>query len=363
MNTRRSFALMALAAASLALGAQTTQRFTASKANEYALVYSLPATALSITIETAHTRSVPGEFHNYARHHLGINNAITAEATSVEVKSVTINTVGVANPDSRWAVQFKSGSSPFMLLTPEGVPLTVNTDETAEANTAEVPDATTPTPLVFDTETARQAMTQDMIRSSSTSKRAELAAQRIFELRDTRSELLSGQADNPPADGNAMKLVLDNLASQEDALTAMFAGATQTWTDVRTITVVPDSMGTENETVARISPFDGIIDPDNLAGAPLKVSVKIIDKGELPLNEKGEPKKFPKGGFAYNIPGTAEVTVSYEGRTIASRRVALAQLGITFGLDPSLFSDKKAPSMLQLDPATGGIVLLAPMKQ
>lgn len=361
MKISRLAAFISLAFATATLAAQTTQRFTASKANEYALVYSLPATALNISIETVHSRNVPGEFHNYARRHLGISNAVTQESTTVDIKSISISTSGVPDADNRWAVQFKSGSSPFMLLTPEGIPLTVNTDVTADDEATEVPEATSAAPLVFETEVARQAMTQDMIRSSSTSKRAELAAQRIFELRDTRSELLSGQADNPPADGQAMKLVLDNLAAQEEALTAMFAGANQTWTDVRTITVVPDSAGIDNQVVARISPFDGILDADNLAGAPLYLTVKVVERGELPLTEKGEPKKFPKGGFAYNIPGTALVELVYNGRTVASQNVTLAQLGVTFGLDPALFSDKKAPSMLRLDPATGGVVLLAPV--
>lgn len=362
MTITRLAASVILLSAATGLGAQTTQRFTAAKQNEYALVYSLPLTALDITVETEHTHRVPGEFYNYARRHLAINNAITEQSTTVGIKSVTIVPRGVPDPDSRWAVQFKSGTSPFMMLNSEGIALTINTEDVPEAAAAELPEAQKVAPLIFDTETARQAMTQDMIRSSSTSKRAELAAQRIFELRETRSELLSGQSDNPPADGQAMKLVLDNLAAQEDALTAMFAGATQTWTDVSTITVVPDTIGTTGETIARISPFEGILDADNLAGAPLNLTVKVLERGELPTTEKGEPKKFPKGGFAYTIPGAAEVSLTFNGKVIASQRVPLAQLGVTFGLDPALFSDKKAPSKLVLDPATGGVVLLAPVQ-
>lgn len=362
MKLLRIAAIAAMLPALATTSAQTTQRLNATKANEYALVYSLPLTSLDITVETVHTRSVPGEFHNYARRHLAINNALTEASTTVDIKSVTITPKGIPDSDNRWAVQFKSGSTAFMILTPDGVPLALNTDEVAEAEKPEIPVAQKAEPLIFETEAARQAMTQDMIRSSSTSKRAELAAQRIFELRDTRSELLSGQADNPPADGQAMKLVLDNLAAQEDALTAMFAGARQSWTDVQTISVVPDSTGTTEQVIARISPFDGILEPDNLAGAPLTVKVEIIERGELPTNEKGEAKKFPKGGFAYNIPGAAKVSIIFNGKRIASERVALAQGGVTFGLDPALFTDKKAPSKLLLDPATGSVVELAPMR-
>lgn len=362
---KKTAALAILAALTVATSAtaQTTQKFTASKSNEYGLVYSLPTTELDITVETRHTRRTPGEFYNYARRHLAIDNAITEPSTKVEVVSVTITPRGVADPENRWQVQFKSGSTPWMLLTADGRPLTINS-ATAEGDPEPaLPVAEAPQPTILETDVARQAMTQEMIRSSSMSKRAELAAARIFELREMRSDLLSGQADNPPADGRAMQLVLDNLARQEEALTAMFAGTVQTWTSVRTLTLTPDADGMKDEVIARVSPFDGIVDPDNLAGSPLSVSIDILEVGKLPVNEKGEEKKFPKGGIAYQIPGSALVTVNYDGRRVASQEVTLAQLGVTFGLDPSLFTDKKAPSQLRFDPVTGGILLLGPAQE
>lgn len=360
MTTTRLLLAAALALTATAMPAQTTQRFTASKASEYGLVYSLPLTAIDITIETEHTERTPGEFYNYARRHLAIGNAITAESSTVVVKSVTISTHGIGNPDNRWMAQFKSGSTPFMILSAEGTPLAINAEEGVEVEVPELPEAVQRRPTILESDAARQAMTEDMIRSSSISKRAELAAQRIFELRDMRSDLLSGQADNPPADGQAMQLVLQNLADQEEALTAMFAGTTSSWTDVKTLTLLPDSTEIEGEVLARVSPIDGIIDADNLAGAPIRVSLEILERGTLPVNEKGEVKRFPKGGVAYTIPGTARISVSYEGRVIGSADVSLAQLGCTFGIDPSLFTDKKAPSQLLFEPTTGGIRLLGP---
>ncbi len=51
-------------------------------------------------------------------------------------------------------------------------------------------------------------MTEDMLRSTSTAKRAELAAARIYELRQSRSDIMSGNADQAPTDGEGLKLVL-----------------------------------------------------------------------------------------------------------------------------------------------------------
>lgn len=340
--------------------AQSSQKLSAGKANEYGLIYSLPLTAVDICLEAELTQESPGEFYNYAKRHLGIADAITREGRRAALRSVTITPRGITDPDNRWTAQFKAGSTPFMILDGAGIPLAINTEDIPDAAEATLPQPRPAAPTPLQTDAARQAITQDMARSSSTSKRAELAAQRIFELREMRSDILSGQADNVPADGQAMQLVLDNITAQEAALTAMFAGTRSTSTVVETISFVPDSAEVSGKVIARLSAVEGIVDPDNLAGAPITLDLRIVEEGSLPVNEKGELKRFPKGGVAYNIPGKARLSISYGGREVASADVELAQLGVTFGLDPALFSDKKNPSKLLLDPATGAIRLLGP---
>jgi len=359
---KRIFASAAVVALSLLPAvAQNTQRLTANKASEYALIYSLPATVIDVTVEAELTERQPGEFYNYANRHLGITDAVRQPEYTVAVRSVVIDTHGVPDSGNRWQVQFKNGSSPFIVIDENGVPLAVNTDEIpdVEKKPLPVPREAGPTPL--ETEAARQAVTQDMTRSSSTSKRAELAAQRVFELREMRSDLLSGQSDNTPPDGKAMQLMLDNISAQEAALTAMFAGTERTSTVVRTFSFMPDSTDVDRFVLARVSPVDGIVDADDLSGAPVVLSMHVDRRAELPLTDKGEPKRFPKGGFAYNIPGEATVEVSFDGETVASSVVQLAQFGVTFGIDPGVFTDKKSPSKLILEPATGAIRLLAPV--
>ena len=40
--------------------------------------------------------------------------------------------------------------------------------------------------------------------------------------------------------------------------------------------------------------------------------------------------------------------------------MTLAQAGVVFGLDPKLFTDKRAPSKALFDPTTGALVELGP---
>ena len=106
----------------------------------------------------------------------------------------------------------------------------------------------------------------------------------IYALRQSRTDLITGQADQMPPDGQAMQLVLDNIAAQEAALTAMFMGTVQHSTDVKTFTIVPDTLGGEN-IVARLSALNGIVDSEDLSGAPIYVNIEVAERGKLPVNE------------------------------------------------------------------------------
>lgn len=355
----KSIAFITLAlAASFTGEAQTTQKFSAGKVNEYGLNYTLPNTVIDITLEAQKTVRTPGEFFRYAKKYLG-EEPITAPSTSYELTSVVINPRAVTNPDESYLVQFKAGSTPFMILDENNSPLSVNTEKVIALDPVTLPVARAAEPTILESPAAKQAVTAEMLQSPSSAKRAELAAARIYELRENRSEILSGSAENMPADGKAMQLVLDNLAAQEAALTAMFLGTTQTSTEVTTVTVTPGKTN-PRKVISRLSITDGFVGPDDLSGVPVYFDLAVTEQGKLPVNEKGEEKRFPKGGLAYRIPGKANVKVTYDGKERAARDIDVAQYGVVFGLDPSLFTDKKAPSFVTFSPLTGAVVEIGP---
>lgn len=351
--------LLAALATAVTASAQQAQRITATKANEYGLAYTLPATAVDITIEAEFTREAPGEFYKYALRYLNIDKPITEPSLSAAIKSVTISTHGVPDPDKRYLVTLKSNQAPYIVLNDDNVPLAINTESVYELQQPELPVAQPAKPTPLQTEAARQVITQEMLQSHSSAKRAELAAEQIYTLRQSRTDLITGQADQMPPDGAAMKLVMDNIEAQEQALTAMFVGTKSTHTEVRTFTVVPDG-DISNRIIARISATGGIVDANDLSGFPVYLTVKELQRGEMPVNDKGETIPFPKGGIAYNIPGLASVTVTSDGKELASKDVELAQSGITYGMAPSNFTDRKAPVFLLFNPATGAAAEVGP---
>lgn len=355
--THKLLLVSAVALSGHTLAAQNVQRLTADKTNEYGLVYSLPKTVVDITIETEHTVKKTGEFNNYATRHLGLDGdaVVRKPEHTVTVKSVTITPRGTADPENRWQIQFKSGGTiPTIFLMDDGVPLSINSDVDAPAAPV-LPIARGAEPTPLEGSAAREAVTEEMTRSTTMSRKAEAAAQRIFELRERRNDIFSGDAESMPPDGKATEIVLAGISAQEAALTAMFTGTVQTFTEVTTVTYTPGKEDQEKVLLARISPLEGIVNKDDLSGIPLYLSFEIVSRGKLPVNDKGEVKKFPKGGVAYTIPGTARLTLRFKNEVIGQADIDVAQLGATFGLDPALFTDKKEPAYVEFSPVTGAV--------
>ena len=346
-----------LAATALSGSAQQVTKLSASKANDFGIVYSLPQTALQVSLSAEGTVKTPGEFYQYAERYLGTQaakEAISKPSSTWVLTGATVTPVGVPQTgDETWLMQFKSGASVFLMVNSQGLPLALGT-EIEEPAAAETPEMSRRTLSESDATAARYAMSEDMIQSSSLAKRASLAAARIMELRQSRQDYLTGQADQMP-DGAALKLILENLNAQEEALTAMFMGTTVKRTEQTTLTVTPGADGEADMVIARLNPVKGFVEADDLSGVPVYLNVNVTDRGKMPLNDKGETKKFPKGGIAYCIPGAAQAEITFKNRPFARLDFSFAQAGVIYGLDPSIFTDKKNPTYVIFDTTTGGI--------
>lgn len=358
--------MILLAAASISwvtAEAQQAQRLTATKANDYGLVFNLPRTMLKVSLLAEVTVKKPGEFYRYAPKYLNVSNPITRESHSVKLLQAAIGSYGVPDTEESYSIQFKSGYPVYVNLDGAGIPLGINTEEIAEPDVWDVPEAVPAPPTPLETAAARQVISQEMLQSQSTAKRAELAAQSIFAIRQIRSELITGQADNMPPDGKSLQLMLDNLQAQEDALTAMFLGTTSVSTQVEVFTVDPSVLDEKDNAriiIARLSAVEGIVASDDLSGSPVYLDLSAVTRGELPVNDKGQELQFPKNGVPYCIPGELKASVVYDGDVYGSRTLPASQLGILYGLAPNSFTDKKAPLYILYDQTTGGIVRQGP---
>ncbi|MDE6010004.1 MAG: DUF4831 family protein [Muribaculaceae bacterium] len=345
------YATAALALSGPPASAQQTKVLTADKHNEYGLVYSLPVTALEVKVTAVKETRIAGPYARYAKKYLA-NDHIIAESDEVwTIESVSVTPYGAVDPESRYIMQLKPGATTFIGVAQDGMLLSIN----KETPPADMPVAERPAPAP-ERLTGKEYLKfvdEDFIASQSTAKQAEMLAENIMEVRDAYISLTRGTADNMPTDGRQLELMLNSLREQEAAMTAAFTGSGYTETVTRTYTYVPEEDGTE--VLFRFSDFKGFCAPNDYAGAPVNLRVNVTAEGALPVDEKGVEKQLPKDAVRYCIPGEAQITLLFDGKTLFNREMEFAQFGVVFGLSPLLFTDRKEPSFAIFNPVTGGL--------
>ena len=174
-------------------------------------------------------------------------------------------------------------------MTPEGIIKAINTTSPIEK---------APVTKVADTAKKRidprSFMTEEILIAGSTAKMAELVAKEIYNIRESKNSLTRGQADYMPKDGAALKLMLDNLDEQEQAMMQMFAGTTDRTEKSFTIRIKPEA-GMKEKVAFRFSKKLGMLDADNLSGEPYYIS--IINQETLPPVIRKAKKK--RNGWCY----------------------------------------------------------------
>lgn len=352
------FALSAVVAIALSASAQQTKILTAEKHNEYGLVYSLPTTALQIRVTAAREIRKAGPFSQYAKRFLGISDVITEDRVTSGVTRVEVTPIGVKDDDTQYLMQLKAGTPTYIGVASDGMLLSINASpELPKGSVLPVsPNLPSPQKSSPDVDAYLSYVDQDFVSAQSSMKQAEMLANAIMELRDTRKSLADGSADNMPADGRQLELMMQSLSEQEAALTKAFKGAVTVEECTSEYLYIPTENG--EEVLCRLSDNEGFVEADDYSGAPLYISTDIVFEGKMPEDPStGAPKKLPKDAVVYAIPGSARIRLyTASAPRLYDKEINFAQFGTTFGLDPKLFTDKKAPSFATFSPVTGALV-------
>lgn len=334
---------------------QTTKILTGEKSNEYGLVYSLPQTALEIEVSACHKVSKKGPYYQYAKKYIGTSDVISEDSENWEITDIKIRPYGVPDSGTQYLMQLKPGILTYIAVDSDGMLLSINKNP----QTTETPKTERENTSVIKWPTGKEYMEfvdGDFVASKSSAKQAQLLAESLMEIRESRLSLTRGTADAMPTDGRQLELMLASLQTQEEALSRAFTGSVTTENVTHKFSYLPGDDG--KEILFRMSDFAGFVDAEDLSGDPVYIEVKTANEVTLPLDSKGEPKKLPKNAIIYNLPGSADITISILGKTLYNKEILLSQKGITFGLVPELFTDKKNPSYAIFDPVTGALLEL-----
>lgn len=330
---------------------QATKVLTAEKSNEYGLVYSLPTTALEVEVTATHEVGKKGPFYLYAKKSIGAEKAVAEDYEKWQITEIKVRPYGVPDASTQYLMQLRPGALTSITVDANGMLLAINKEVTAPAASqqqASAPNVKWPTGNEY-----LDFVDEDFVASKSSAKQAQLLAESLMEVRESKLALTRGTADAMPADGKQMELMLASLGEQEAALNAAFTGSVTTESVTRKFSFIPEGDG--QQILFRISGFAGFVDADDLSGDPVYIKIETLNQASIPLDAKGEAKKLPKNAVIYNIPGSAQVTLTSLGKTLFDKEIQMAQMGMTFGLDPTLFTDKKEPSFAIFDPVTGAL--------
>lgn len=347
----KKYIIAALLAANGAAQAQVELSNYKPGVTEEGAVYCLPKTTLRFVVQVEKTTYTPGEFAKYAELYMRLGDVGREKTTTYKMTSLDMTTIGTPDKDKYYAVKFNAKSSAStMTLSEDGILLAMNS-QPKEPN---IPKAFTPAPKPKRT-SARNYLNNDIASAGSTVKMAEMVAREIFDIRDTKNQLIRGEADFMPKDGEQLKLMLAQLDQQETALTELFTGTIDRDTTETVIEYCPTAE-TARALLFRLSAYNGIVDNDDLSGVPYYIS--ITDLHSVPaIDATAKKAKKSESGVYVNVPGRMRAIVTCEGKEVARFQVAAAQFGYAELLDSNLFN-KKFNTYLILDPATGGIIKL-----
>lgn len=340
------------------LNAQQTKLLTAEKHNEYGLVYTLPLTSFQVEVVAVKEVKLAGPFSKYSKIFTSDTDVITEDETTWNIESVKVTPYGIPDSENRYLMQLKAGATTFIGVAEDGMLLSINKEPHYEK-----PQPLNVTALEGTKFTGKEYLefvNEDFTSAQSSYKQAQILTEELQEIRDAKLSLTRGTAETMPTDGRQLEIMLASLDSQEKALMNAFTGASWKERVVRTFTFTPEQEG--RSVLCRFNISDGIVDADDYSGEPVYIHINVLEEPELPLDSKGEEKKLPKDAVIYCIPGTASLAISYSGNEIFKKSYQMSQFGMLFGLNPSIFSDKKEPSYAIFNPSTGALIELGTLK-
>ena len=312
-------------------------------------IYLLPKTGIRISIQVEKTTYTPGELCKYAERYLRIKDVSPTPSVNYRITDIRQEAYAVADTSKHYAIKFDAKTAATNVrLSDDGILLAINADPTTIPATK--PFVAAPRPASVN---PRQYMNEETLAAGSTAKMAELIAQDIYEIRESRNLLVRGQADNMPKDGEQLRLMLNQLDKQDQAMTSLFIGTTEKDTTEHVITVIPDKTS-DQQVLFRFSQKLGLLESDDFAGEPYYY--KVEDLKTVPPVEVIDPKKKnkPAPGVYVNVPGKLRSTISDAKGVISTAEFPAGQFGNVELLSGALFN-KRYTTRLWLNPLSGAV--------
>ncbi len=322
--------------------------------------YYLPQTQLQFQLIIERSTYTPGEFAVYAERYLK-RSAPTEPSTTYRIVGVSMRPTSVADPEKHYSLPVDKKHTIFKVeKDANGVLLAINAPAPQSENSAKTPQLLQTAPK--NSIDPHDYMSEEILTATSRAKMAELTAREIYDIRSSRNELNRGEAEYMPKDGEQLRIMLANLDRQESILLQTFNGVTLCDTLTQDISFLPvntSADGSEstttkrNDVLFRFSTNYGLLDADDLRGAPYYIAIDDLDDSPaLPVDDTIKKKAKEQTGVAVNMPGRVRARIINNNRVVALFETYAAQYGTIEYIPETLFTAKYS-TRVQLSPATG----------
>ncbi|MDR0667789.1 MAG: DUF4831 family protein [Prevotellaceae bacterium] len=311
-----------------------------------ATVYALPSTTVEIAVEAEHVRFTAGPYARFASKYLGID-AEQEDTETFRIKSITLQALVEADVSQLYYLEVKDKKTDarFLQLSRNG--LLVSPDPAAAGPQAfhygRAPRGTfddrgiapniskeqvtlyKPTRATGGFE--KTPVQQSQLIEKNPERRAEEAANVIFNLREKRIALITGESEGALSH-DGLQAALNEIRRLEEEYLRLFLG--QTTTDVQSAVFFVTPVATQQKQLYvafRLSDTEGLLSADNVAGRPVTLELTVDRKSA------STPAVAPSTGnsktpfLVYRIPETVQARLNDGQTNLLQTRLSVYQLG------------------------------------
>jgi len=314
------------------------------------LVYGLPRTVFTVSVEMERTIERPGPYAQYAGDMLGLTNAIKSESEYWSIKGMTVKAYEELDPSEFYVIKSKNIFPTNVLsLKREGLILDLNTaifshggsktnDMETEIDQFNSFDLGSNEYYNLQRDTAYRRVNIDTLfiripyivekkRKLSIDQLAESAARNLMEMREGKHLILTGEANVFPQSDAA----INEMNRMEKQYTELFVGKRWKETKVFSYNIIPKKEMVEKPVALfRFSELTGPNAVTSKSGTP--VTVELIPEFKtksltLLNNQKVESELPTYDKLYYRVPDVVNVKISLGSEIFFNSRRLIYQFG------------------------------------
>jgi hypothetical protein len=317
---------------------------------EGSIVYGLPRTVFTFTVEFERTIEKPGPYARYASDLLGLDKVITAENESWTIEGIAVNTHEEMDPSEFYVIESNSLFQTNVLalrkeglildLNPESLNSSGNISLTNEQDITQfsnkdlgsdeyymVQSDTAYKKLSIDSSFVRVPYVVEKKKRLTTDQLAERAAKRLMEMREGKHLILTGEATVFPQSDAAI-IEMNRL---EKEYMELFTGKTIKQKVAYTYNIIPNKdNGNKQIVLFQFSELSGPLNSNGKGGTPVTLDIVPEQKTKdltILKKQKAEPSGQTYDKLYYRVPDMVNLKVSLGSEVFLNSRQLVFQFG------------------------------------